>query len=59
VGIARATQWVYISTETGKEIADMNILWTAERNHHLTIQDGRTSPAQAQTQFTDDDFDAL
>jgi superfamily I DNA/RNA helicase len=59
VGIARATQWVYLSTETGREIADMNILRTAERNHHLTIQDGRTSPIQTQLQFTDDDFDAL
>ena len=59
VGIARATQWVYISTENGKEIADMKILRTAEKNHHLTIQDGRTSPAQAQTHFTSGDFDAL
>lgn len=59
VGIARATQWVYISTETGREIADMNILRTAERNHHLTIQDGRTPRTKKQTQFTDDDFDAL
>ena len=59
VGIARATQWVYISTETGREIADMNILRTAERNHHLTIQDGRTPPTKAPNQFTDDDFDAL
>ncbi|MFO8239469.1 MAG: UvrD-helicase domain-containing protein [Dissulfuribacterales bacterium] len=59
VGIARGTQWVYLSTETGKEIADMNILRTAEKNHHLTIQEGRTLPTQVQTQFTDDDFDAL
>lgn len=59
VGIARATQWVYISTEAGREIADMKILRTAETNHHLTIQDGRTSPEQPQTHFTSGDFDAL
>ena len=59
VGIARATQWVYISTEAGREIVDMKILRTAEKNHHLTIQDGRTAPTQAQTEFTNDDFDAL
>jgi len=59
VGIARATQWVYISTQTGKEIADMKILREAETNHHLTIQASRTFSKQPHTQFTNGDFDAL
>jgi superfamily I DNA/RNA helicase len=59
VGIARATQWVYISTQAGREIPDMKILREAEANHHLTIQEGRASSRQTEMHFTNGDYDAL
>ena len=38
VGIARATQWVYLSTVKDKEISEIDILHEAENEGHLTIQ---------------------
>ena len=38
VGIARATQWVYLSTVKGKEFSEMKIIHDAETNGHLTLQ---------------------
>jgi hypothetical protein len=38
VGIARATQWVYLSTVKGKEFSEIKIIHDAETNGHLTLQ---------------------
>ena len=38
VGIARATQWVYLSTVKGKEFSEINVVRKAEIKGHLTIQ---------------------
>ena len=38
VGIARATQWAYLSTVTEKESSEFDILKKAERNGDLVIQ---------------------
>ncbi len=40
VGIARATQWVYLSTVQGSQVAEMSILKQAKENQHLVIQYG-------------------
>jgi superfamily I DNA/RNA helicase len=38
VGIARATQWVYLSTVESLEFQEMAVLREAEKQRHLTIQ---------------------
>jgi superfamily I DNA/RNA helicase len=38
VGIARATQWVYLSTVKGKEFSEIKTVQDAEMNGHLTLQ---------------------
>ena len=38
VGIARATQWVYLSTVSGVEFSEMEILREAEKEGHLVVQ---------------------
>jgi superfamily I DNA/RNA helicase len=38
VGIARATQWVYLSTVEASEFQEMAVLREAGKNGHLTIQ---------------------
>jgi hypothetical protein len=40
VGIARATQWVYMSSVKGTEFGDMAVLRGAAAQGHLTMQDG-------------------
>ena len=40
VGIARATQWVYLSTVKGTEFDEMAVLREAAEQGHLTMQDG-------------------
>lgn len=39
VGIARATQWVYLSTVRGVEFREMGILREADKQGHLVVQD--------------------
>jgi hypothetical protein len=38
VGIARATQWVYLSTAKGAEFAEMAVMREAAAQGHLTMQ---------------------
>jgi hypothetical protein len=38
VGIARATQWVYLSTVKGTEFDEMEVLKDAAAQGHLTLQ---------------------
>jgi hypothetical protein len=40
VGIARATQWVYLSTTQGSQLSEMSILKEAAANQHLVLQYG-------------------
>ena len=40
VGIARATQWVYLSTVKGTEFGEMAVLREAAEKGHLAMQDG-------------------
>jgi superfamily I DNA/RNA helicase len=59
VGIARATQWVYLSTIKEQELKEFSLLKDAAVKNHLTIQDGKASPVRSQaTQKDDDDYDA-
>ncbi len=44
VGIARATQWAYLSTLKESGLDEMEILREASRNGHLTIQEAGTPP---------------
>ena len=37
VGIARATQWVYLSTVKGREFSEMKIIRKAEADDHITV----------------------
>ena len=41
VGIARATQWVYLSTVKGTEFDEMAVLREAVEQGHLMMQEGR------------------
>jgi hypothetical protein len=41
VGMARATQWVYLSTIKGQELKEFSLLKDAAAKNHLTIQDGK------------------
>ena len=38
VGIARAKQWVYLSTVKGGEFAEMDIIRQAQKDGHITLQ---------------------
>ncbi|MBN1664554.1 MAG: AAA family ATPase [Deltaproteobacteria bacterium] len=58
VGVARATQWVYLSTIKGKESREFSLLKDAAANNHLTIQDGKASPVQTKMTQQNDDYDA-
>jgi len=58
VGIARATQWVYLSTIKGQESSEYSLLKEAAARQHLTIQDGKAQPVQTNTTQQGDDFDA-
>jgi len=59
VGIARATQWVYLSTIKGQELEEFSLLKDAAVKNHLTIQDGKASPLRSRaTPQDDDDYDA-
>ena len=58
VGIARATQWVYLSTTKGMELKEFSLLENAAAKNHLTIQDGKTSPIKPKDVHQGDDFDA-
>ena len=40
VGIARATQWVYLSTVQGSQVAEMSMLKQAADSQHLVLQYG-------------------
>jgi superfamily I DNA/RNA helicase len=46
VGIARATQWVYLSIMKDKDFEEMNILSNAELNGHLTGKIGSQEKSQ-------------
>jgi len=58
VGMARATQWVYLSTIKGQELKEFSLLKDAAAKNHLTIQDGKASPSQTKTSQSHDDYDA-
>lgn len=63
VGIARATQWVYLSTVQGKEFSEIKTVKDAETNGHLTLQDSydffQKDKSQDQEENVDDDFSLL
>lgn len=58
VGVARATQWVYLSTTKGMELDEFSLLKDAATKNHLTIQDGIASPVKTKMAQPDDDYDA-
>jgi len=58
VGIARATQWVYLSTINNYEISEMEILRKAEAEGHLVIQE-RDDFRAREEEPEDDDFSVL
>ncbi len=58
VGIARATQWVYLSTVNNYEISEMEILRKAEAEGHLIIQEKDDFRARDE-EPEDDDFSVL
>lgn len=58
VGVARATQWVYLSTTKGMELEEFSLLKDAAAKNHLTIQDGKTTPIKPKMVQPDDDYDA-
>jgi len=47
VGIARATQWVYLSTVRGTEFEEIDVLRAAASEGHLTIQEDTGAGAEA------------
>lgn len=63
VGIARATQWVYLSTVQGKEFSEIKTIHNAETNGHLTLQDSydfiQKDKSEYQEENVDDDFSLL
>jgi len=58
VGIARATQWVYLSTVNNYEISEMEILRRAEAEGHLVIQE-RDDFRAREEEPEEDDFSVL
>jgi len=63
VGIARATQWVYLSTVKGKEFSEIKTIHDAETNGHLTLQHTydfkQRGEEELQGENIDDDFSLL
>jgi len=67
VGIARATQWVYVSTIEHQEFQEMKVLTEAAAQGHLTIQGSRDWQPKAEQQpnmypkkkVPEDDFSIL
>lgn len=62
VGIARATQWVYLSTVENMELEELDLLRRAEANGHLTIQNGkgdRRGPLRGSGGQDGDEFSVL
>jgi hypothetical protein len=65
VGIARATQWVYLSTVKGTEFDEMAVLREAAVQGHLTMQDGAgwgkpdTGSGDSGRKAEDDEFSVL
>jgi superfamily I DNA/RNA helicase len=63
VGIARATQWVYLSTVKGKEFSEIKTIRDAAINGHLTLQDTynfvQTDKGEYQVEKVEDDFSLL
>ncbi|MFH1673369.1 MAG: UvrD-helicase domain-containing protein [Pseudomonadota bacterium] len=63
VGIARATQWVYLSTVKGKEFSEMKIIHEAEAAGHITLQYtydiGKNGSTITQNEDFEDDFSLL
>lgn len=58
VGIARATQWVYLSTIKGMEIRELSLLEEAAAKKHLTMQDGYRPPIESAAVEAAADYDA-
>ena len=65
IGIARATQWVYLSTAKGTEFDEMAVPREAAEQGHLTMQEvgGRRKPecggCDGSTKGEDDEFSVL
>ncbi len=62
VGMARATQWVYVSAVKGKPFAEMALLEEAEANNELIVQYGNGqegSGGPGITENEEDDFSVL
>ena len=63
VGIARATQWVYLSTVKGKEFSEIKVIHDAETNGHLTLQHtydfNQESTQKPRSEDFEDDFSLL
>lgn len=59
VGIARATQWVYLSTVKGNEFSEIKIIYDAETNGHLTLQHTYEDAAEPQGENIEDEFSLL
>jgi superfamily I DNA/RNA helicase len=57
VGIARATQWVYLSTIKRAELNEFSLLEDAAADKHLTIQDGNIVAKKPVRVQQDGDFD--
>lgn len=55
VGIARATQWIYLITVEGNEFAEMEIINRANSNGHLVLQYGHDSPKYIESESQSDD----
>ncbi len=58
VGIARATQWAYLSSIEGMGMAELSVLYEAEENRHLTVQRG-SSQGLLPTDEEPRDLDAI
>ena len=63
VGIARATQWVYLSTIKGKEFSEMEIIRKAEADGYITVQHTfdikKIEPQIGQDEIFEDEFSVL
>jgi superfamily I DNA/RNA helicase len=63
VGIARATQWVYLSTVKEREFSEIGYLREAEKNEHLTLQYtydfSQKNREMPQSQDSEDEFSLL
>ena len=63
MGIARATQWVYLSTIKEKELSEMGYLHEAEKKGHLILQRtydfNQKSSEMPQSQDSEDEFSLL